>query len=192
MLTSDVSAAGVRPLELGRWELLKLDWPAWAELGGSFERDGLLGSTTGCCGKLVADITPRCVSDIEAAGFEVAGFEVGKVEELAGLVENGDGLPVAGICGGKFCDDAGRGAGIIGSELLAGSNPGVEAGDCSVDGFAGGSRVALAAAAPATIGNTGNWLALELRVVLALLVLGSCAADGSGGIVAACKPDGVL
>ena len=88
----------------------------------------MLGGTTGCCGKLVADITPRCVSDIEAAGFEVAGFEVGKVEELAGLVENGDGLPVAGICGGKFCDDAGRGAGIIGSELLAGSNPGVLAG----------------------------------------------------------------
>lgn len=146
----------------------------------------MLGGATGCCGKFVADITLRCVSDIE-----VAGFEVGKVEELAVLIKNGDGLPVAGLCAGKFCDEVGSGAGIIDCELLAGSNPGVEAGDCSVDGFAGGSRGALDAAAPAPFGNTGNGLALEFGVVLAALVLGSCAADVSGGIVAACKPDGV-
>ena len=76
---------------------------------------------------------------------------------------------------------------MIGCESLAVNSPG--AGVCRVAGFALDSRVALAADAPTPIGNTGNGFALEYGVVMGAPVLGNCAADGSGGIVAACKPD---
>ena len=72
---------------------------------------------------------------------------------------------------------------------LAVNKPGVETGDCQVDRFAPGSGVALPAAAPALIGNTGNKPAVDVGVERGALVLGSWAADGSGGMVAACKPD---
>jgi len=73
-----------------------LGTPLLNELGSSFIRAGLTGGETGCSGKVVADIAPRCVSDIEVA------VEAGEPEGFAMLLENGVKFCEPGFRGGKL------------------------------------------------------------------------------------------
>jgi len=74
--------------------------------------------------------------------------------------------------------------GRLWGESAAGSKPGADAGGIIVEGSASGSR---GAAVPPAIGNVGR-PAIEFGAALGAFVLGNCAADGSGGIVAVCNP----
>lgn len=68
--------------------------------------------------------------------------------------------------------------------MLGDESSGKKAGGCRDD--------PLVNIAPSLIGNEGNESVLTLGVVFGALVLGNCVVDGSGGIVAVCKPDADL